>query len=108
MIIENGTIEFKEKTASGIDPTTGYPVRPSEVRWGRRIACQFSANKYNNLGKTSEGGHFTMAQYEILVDEQPIVGEQLRLTDDKGRVRGEFSIMEVEPLPAVCELRILV
>ena len=27
MIIENGTIEFKEKTPGKIDPETGYPTK---------------------------------------------------------------------------------
>lgn len=109
MIIENGTIEVKRKTAGGIDPETGYPVKSSEVSWGDPIGCQYSANKYNKLGKVN-GEHFTLAQYSILIDEQPFEGvEQIRLTDNRtGKSLGEFSVMEVEPLEAVCQLRILV
>lgn len=109
MIIENGTIEVKRKTAGGIDPETGYPVKSSEVSWENPIGCQYSANKYNKLGKVN-GEHFTLAQYSILIDEQPFEGvEQIRLTDNRtGKSLGEFSVMEVEPLEAVCQLRILV
>ena len=50
MIIQNGTIEFKTKTASGIDPETGYPVKPSSEAWSELIPCQFKAKKFNQLG----------------------------------------------------------
>ena len=31
MIIPNGTIQVKRKTAGGIDPATGYPVASTEA-----------------------------------------------------------------------------
>lgn len=107
MIIENGTIELKSKIGGGIDPITGYPLKPSSISWGEPIPCQYKANRYNNLGRVN-GEHFTTASFEILVEEQPITSEQLRLKDNRGGVLGEFSIISVEPLEAVCELRILV
>lgn len=107
MIIENGTIELKQKTSGGgIDPATGYPKKPVAVSWSDPIPCQYSANKYSNLGRVS-GEHFTVAKYSILIEEQPLGStEQLRLKDRSGNVVGEFSIIEVEPLEAVCEIRI--
>lgn len=108
MIIENGTIELKQKTSGGgIDPTTGYPHKPTSVGWGSPIPCQYSANKYNNLGRVN-GEHFKTAEYSILIEEQPFDTEQLRLKDRSGNVVGEFSIIQVEPLEAVCEIRIFV
>ena len=68
MIIQNGTIEFKTKTAGGIDPETGYPVKPSSVAWGEPVPCQFKAKKFNQLG-IIKGEHFTVASYEILIEE---------------------------------------
>lgn len=108
MIIQNGIIQVKEKTVSGIDPDTGYPIKATNPKWGEPIPCQYTANKYNNLGKTSTGEPFTVAQYEILVDLQPLEGEQIRLIRLDGKVVGEFSVMEAEELEAVCELRLLV
>lgn len=108
MIIENGTIELKQKTSGGgIDPTTGYPQKPASVDWGTPIPCQYMANKYNNLGRVN-GEHFKTAEYSVLIDEQSFDAEQLRLKDRKGNVVGEFSIIQVEPLEAVCEIRILI
>lgn len=107
MIIANGTIELKQKTGGGIDPETGYPVRSSSVSWGDPIPCQYSANKYSNLGRVN-GEHFTKAEYSVLIEEQPFNAEQLRLKNRAGEVIGEFSVIQVEPLEAVCELRILI
>lgn len=108
MIIENGTIELKQKTSGGgIDPTTGYPHKPTSVGWGNPIPCQYSTNKYNNLGRVN-GEHFKTAEYSILIEDQPFDTEQLRLKDRSGNVVGEFSIIQVEPLEAVCEIRIFV
>lgn len=109
MIIPNGTIEIKTKTEGGINQSTGYPVKPSEVSWGKPIDCQYSANKYDKLGKVN-GEHFTVAQYSILIEEQPLGEfEQIRLTDSMtGKSLGEFSVIQIEPLEAVCELKIMV
>ncbi|MCE8584881.1 hypothetical protein K0E99_17605 [Bacteroides fragilis] len=107
MIIENGTIETKAKTVGKIDPKTGYPSKPSDVSWSDPIPCQYSANKYNKLGRVS-GEHFIRAEYSVLIEEQPFDAEQIRLKDLNGNVVGEFSVISVEPLTAVCEIRILV
>lgn len=90
MIIQNGTIEFKTKTVSGIDPETGYPVKPSSVAWGEPVPCQFKAKKFNQLG-IIKGEHFTVASYEILIEEQPVPSEQLRLKDLSGKEIGTFQ-----------------
>lgn len=107
MIIQNGYIRMKTKSGGGIDPDTGYPIKPTSA-WGDPIPCQYYSNKHNSLGKTTGGETFTVAQYSILIEEQPLQGEQLRLTDMVDNEVGEFSIMEVEPLAAVCELKIMV
>ncbi len=107
MIIRNGTIETKTKTGGGIDPETGYPIRPVDVSWNAPIPCQYSANKYDKLGRYN-GEHFTVAQYSVLIEEQPFDAEQVRLKDGKGDVLGEFSVISIEPLEAVCEIRILI
>ena len=106
MIVANGNIETKIKSGGGINPETGYPNKPSEA-WGEPIPCQFRANSYSNKGRTN-GEAFTIASYEILIEEQPYEAEQLRLLNDSGKVLGEFSVIEIEPLPAVCQVRILV
>ena len=109
MIISNGAIEIKSIVSGGIDPETGYPLDPKESSWSEPIPCQLSANKYDKLG-ISDGEHFTIAQYTILIEElsQPMAIERIRLKDLSGNQIGEFSVSQVEPLDAVCELRIIV
>ena len=107
MIIQNGTIEVKQKASGGIDPETGYPVKPGTAGWGVPIPCQYSANKYSNLGRVN-GEHFTVAQYTVLIEAQPFAAEQIRLKDRNGNDLGEFSVIQAEPLDAVCELKILI
>ena len=106
MIVANGTIETKIKSGGGINPETGYPNKPSEA-WGEPIPCQYQANSYSNKGRTN-GEAFTIASYEILIDEQPYEAEQLRLLNDSGKVIGEFSVIDIKPLAAVCQVKILV
>ena len=108
MIIENGTIEVKCKSASGIDPETGFPIPSGKVVWSKPISCQWQSNKHNNLGR-SEGGNFTIASYSVLIEsETEFSAEQIRLKDNYGNVLGEFSVMEAEHLAAVGQLRIIV
>lgn len=110
MIIQNGTIEFKKRTAAEINPETGYRSQPSAVTWGGAVPCQFKAVKFNQLASSSVGGeHFTQASYEVYVEEDAETpSEQVRLKDLTGRVVGEYSVIQIEPLEAVCEKRITV
>lgn len=107
MIIANGTIEKKRKTVSGIDPATGYPNAPAEAKWSEPIPCQYTANSHNNLGRVN-GEHFKLAQYSILIEQQPFRAEQIRLKDRCGNIIGEYSVIQAEPLDAVCQIRIIV
>lgn len=106
MIIPNGTIEFKTKTGGGFNQATGQPIAPS-VSWGNPVECQYLINSHDNLGRV-DGEHFTRAQYSILIEQQSVSSEQLRLKNRRGRVLGEFSIISVDELDAVCQTKILV
>lgn len=106
MIIQNGTIETKVKTGGGIDPVTGHPVQPTSS-WGSPIPCQYIPNSHNNLG-VSSGQHYIQASYTVLIEERPFEAEQIRLKDMEGRMVGEYSILSVEALEAVCEVKIIV
>ncbi len=106
MIIPNGTIQVKRKKGNGgVNPDTGYAVRPSAAEWGDPIPCQYIAEKYNALA-LSDGEHVTAAEYTVLIDEQPFSGRQLRLADSNGETVGEYSVIRVQPLGAVCEIKI--
>ncbi len=110
MIIENGTIEFKQKTPGKIDPETGYPSKATEVGWSDPIPCQFNPVNRHLLAKTPNGERITKATYMVLIEEQPLPeSEQLRLTSREGKNLGEFSLIAPpETLEAVCEIKILI
>lgn len=110
MIIENGTIEFKQKAPGAIDPETGYPSKATQVGWSEAIPCQFYPTSCELLARTPAGERITKASYVVLVEEQPLPeSEQLRLTDLQGRALGEFSLLAPpQTLEAVCEIKILV
>ena len=107
MIIPNGYILLlTTQREGGIDPETGFPVMPSE-EWGNKIDCQYSANNYDRLG-TAGGGHFTVAQYTILVEGTPLNGaERLQLYANGGKQLGEYSIRSDEYLVAVDQTKII-
>lgn len=138
MIIRNGTLEVKRKTAGGIDATTGYAVASSEETWSGPMDCQYSATSFNQLARAN-GEHYTQAQYSILVEEHVFAeyvlgGEdetlivtadgslvsiqtaegsddvpvQVRLRGWKGELLGDFSIKQVIPLQAVCQVQLIV
>lgn len=111
MIIQNGTIEVKTKTGGGIDPETGYPVK-GEAAWGEPIPCQWIPDRNDRFGRSNDmlgrinGEHFIIAHYVVLIEAQPFNAEQVRLRTLDGRDLGEFSLMYVEPLDAVCQIRL--
>lgn len=110
MIIANGTIEVKRKRVdAAIDKVTGFPIAPAGVAWEAPIPCQWSANRRDFLGK-SVGGNFISAQYSILMEREGTAfdAEQIRLSDGNGNILGEFSIIDIEELPAVNQIRIMV
>lgn len=109
MIIENGVISIKLKAGKGIDPVTHNPVRTTE-EWGKVIPCQWSVNKCDMLAVVNNE-HFVKASYIILI-EQPLDvafrGRQLELFSTDYGSLGKFSIISIEPLDAVGQVRILI
>lgn len=108
MIIQNGNIEFKIKTAGGIDPVTGYPQKPS-ARWSEQIPCQY-VPKQIDLQARSGGNAKVTSSYEVYITMPLPVDatEQIRLTDMSGNVVGEYSMLSLQELVAVQEVEIIV
>ncbi len=110
MIVQNGTIEIKVKQAGGIDPATGFPVKSCGETYMPAIPCQYMPNSNNLLGRTTSGERFTVATYTILIEQQPtpFTAEQIRLKDMHEQNIGDYSIISIEPIEAVCQVKILV
>lgn len=108
MIIENGTIEVLTVVGGGLDEQTGFPC-PQEESYGTPIPCQFSPVRYNATAHR-DGEPVTQKSFSILIEEQPqeFAADRVRLTNSAGRVIGEFSVISVEALEAVGQVKITV
>ncbi len=106
MIIVNGTIEVQSTTGGGLDERTGFP-RAAATAWGNPIGCQYSPVKQDYLSAVN-GEPVKTLSYSILIEEQPFAADRVRLSDRAGNVLGEFSVISVEALEAVCQIRITV
>ncbi len=110
MIIANGTIEAKIKAdGGGLDPLTGYPVAAEAGTdvYSEPIPCQYKANSFNALAR-SNGESVTKASYTIFVEDMAFSAEQIRLRDKNGNIVGDYSVVQIEALEAVCQVRIMV
>lgn len=109
MIIDNGVLYTRAATEAkpSLDPKTGYPRRAEGECWHNPIRCQFIARDYSNLTRV-QGEAVRLAKYEILIEEQPFTAGAVRLEDVFGGVVCEASVIEIEPLQAVGQIRILI
>ena len=108
MIIQNGHITFLESVGGGLDSVTGHPTKGTETPIGDPIPCQYMSSTYDYLAKSS-GEHFTRSGYTILVENyNKVLSERLVLTDMGENEVGRFSIVRVDPLDAVCQIKITV
>lgn len=106
MIIQNGRLTPIIKEGGGIDATTGYAIAPALVE-GASIPCQWIPTRHDMQHRV-DGEPRTLVSYEILIEQQPFNSEQVVLEDMDGNELGRFSVISVEPLDAVCEMRIVV
>lgn len=105
MIIANGTIEFITRTNGGLD-SNGYPI-PATEAYGCPIPCQYNADIKNLLAR-HDSEPYTRASYSILVEHLGARTERLRLKDIHGNTVKEASVIQFEPLNAVCQTRIYI
>lgn len=106
MIIPNGTIQPRIKTAHGLDAATGIPLAPDPDAWGDAIPCQWVYRTYDTQGRTPQGEAHTDKGYTLWIDDQPFEAHEVRLTDDQGRDLGTFSIRMLTYLRAVAQIQL--
>ena len=108
MIIQNGYITFLESSGGGLDPVTGHPSAATEKETGYNIPCQFQAASMNLLAK-SNGEAVINANYTILIENYVhCPSERLVLKRRDLTEIGRYSVIRIEPLDAVCQIRITV
>ena len=103
-MLTNGFIHIINTPQGGLDED-GNPIK-SEPTLGTPIPAMVQINKLNNLGKTNADNAFTMASYSILIEQQELNSERIRV-DFQGRQQ-DFSIMYIEQLDLVGKTKIIV
>ena len=106
MIIENGTIEYIIKTDGGIDRNTGYAIKPTYT-YSSPVPCQIVPININYQSRV-EDNRIIAAKYTILLEQQEVPSERIRVTYKGNKAIGEFSIISVRQLDAVCETEITI
>ena len=109
MIIANGYIRYVlAANDGGIDATTGYPVAAT-VELSDFVRCQYYANNLNYLSKEN-GEPVTRQAYTVLLEQSD--GEprsdRLKLYTLNGVEVGDFPVIAVIPLDAVCQYKITI
>lgn len=106
MIIPNGYLVAKHAGQSGLAPDTGYPL-PGQAERGIPVRCQYIPVRHNAQGLV-QGEHVTLASYTILIESSQrgaIDSERVELRGDSGGAIGEFSILNMEELRAVQQVK---
>lgn len=106
MIIVNGHIRYVvAKGDGGINAETGYPVAAT-TDLSRPVPCQYYATTLNYLSKDN-GEPVTKQVYTVLLDKcfgEPKSDLVRLFTLDMTEI-GEFPVISVTPLDAVCQYK---
>lgn len=109
MIIANGFIRYILTTSEGgVDQNTGYAVS-STTSLSSPVPVQFNPLRFNYLSKEN-GEPVTRQGYAIFTEytSGPVQSERLRLYEANMTEVGEFSVISITPLDAVCQYKITV
>lgn len=94
MIIENGSIELREKGRSS--------------DWSLPVACQYIP-KTSYIPGVSNGERAELTTYTVLIDMMDMAAfAKARLSDENGNVIGQYVIKTVEHLMAVHETKLTI
>jgi hypothetical protein len=101
---KNGTVSYSTKTGGGF--LNGNPVPVSTV-WSDPIDCLFTVLAEKNRRIVFDDNS-KVAFYEILIEMQPFESDRIRLTNNRGKVLGEFQVQNVQFLDLVGRVKIIV
>lgn len=107
MIIANGYIKYVLKASGGgLDTKTGYPI-PATFTVSDPVPCQYYANGLNYLSKDVNGEHVTKQVYTVLLEQSSgsPLSDRVRLFASDNTEVGEFPVISVIPLDAVCQYK---
>lgn len=109
MIIANGYIRYVlTDNEGGVDAATGYAVASTTTLSGY-VPVQYNPATFNYLSKEN-GEPVTRQGYAIFVEylSGAVQSERLRLYGADMTEVGEFSVISITPLDAVCQYKLTV
>lgn len=87
----NGIILFRTSAGEPSTNEDGEPVA-GVSQWSEPVECWIQTNTHNEKGAYADG-KFTQAAYTVLIEEQPIRTDRVRLTRH-GEYLGEFAVQD--------------
>ena len=87
----NGTIQYKILSGGGLDENS-EPIK-SDDSWSDPISCLYRAVKHTH--SIYQQGKFTDSSYEILIENQEIDANMVKLTNDRNKMLGEFEVLNI-------------
>lgn len=106
MIIANGYIEELIEVGGGLDEQ-GYPKRAT-VEAGEKIKCQYIVSRLDLTARGASGEAYVQSSFKVLIDEQELGSERLRLTTLQGKHLGDYSIISIKHLRAVRQVEVII
>ena len=107
MIIENGVVQIIRTSGGGI--VNGRPI-PVQTTLSKPIPCNLKTLHEDKRGKVIDSV-FVKASYEVLIDTLYIpsfTAEKVIITDNRGNVKGEFRVQDIQHLDCVNAVKITV
>ncbi len=93
VIPNNGYIEIEQLLQEKDE--YGFPTDNVKVSWGEKIPCHINKNTENKHG-TYKDGKFTNYAFTVWLDMQDFTAEKVRITDNRGNVKGVFEVQNIE------------
>lgn len=104
-MITNGFLRYVVTAEdSGFDED-GLPVEATATL-SDPVPCLIQTNSDNRIGSYG-GGVFRIASFTILIENSAIEGDRI-LLERCGEDLGEYAIMEVNPIPIMGRIKIIV
>lgn len=101
----NGTIQYKITSGGGGRDPKGNPI-PVNSTWCEPIDCLIKTIKHNhNLYRE---GKFKTSSYEVSLETQGFDADMVKLTNDGGKILGEFEVQNVEDVGGSGRIKITV
>ncbi len=93
IVPNNGYIEVEQITEA--KDGYGFPTDDTAVSYGKKIPCHILKNTEDKRGDYKDG-KFIRYAFTVWFEMQDFKAEKVRLTDNRGNVKGVFEVQNIE------------